>query len=230
MLGSTVFGADYMGGVVCADKPIEAHFIAQSGAVMTNFIASGENIVMADRILELVAKQPTKLSLSGGTTIEMDADSVMAVSVFDQEVKNQKGQPALAVFGFHNISFDLTKGKFFITYIKQDSNSTCEISTTTAVYQPNVGKFLFNVTEDRSTVCVLDGSVLVHGDKNRVDTTTKGNKTITGRLDTELATTTRPLNTSDNSIIAQMQTSSEASAAIDFVVIEGRVWGVRMDK
>ena len=93
------------------------------------------------------------------------------------------------------------------------------------MYQMNVGKFLFQVSDAKSLVYVLDGMMTVHGDKSRKDTAKKGSKTITGQIDTEVATTTRPINPTESSTIA---TQTNAPSDIRFIVIDGRVRGIRM--
>jgi hypothetical protein len=221
----SLFAAD---GVFYVDKPVEVHLIAQSGATVTNRLFDGSTTAVGSNTLtELCPSEKTTIYLSGGPTIEADAGSILSINVFDQEVKNLMNSPSLAAFGSHNISLTLTKGTFGITYQVQDANSTCAISTPLALYQMNVGKFLFQVSDAKSLVYVLDGMMTVHGDKNRVDSAKKGSKSVTGQIDTEVATTTRPINPSESSTIAT-QTRDLASAAIRFIVIDGRVRGVKM--
>lgn len=221
---SSLLGAD---GVFYVDKPVEAHFIAQSGATTTNQLAEGSSTSVGDKLIELCPKDKTTVYFSGGPIIQVDAGAVMTVNVFDQEVKNLTNSPCLAVFGTHNLSLGLTKGTFNVSYGKQDENSTFAISTPIALYQVNVGKFLFQVSDAKSLVYVLDGMLTVHGDKNRVDSAKKGSKSITGQIDTEIATTTRPINPTESSNLATMQTRDNASA-VQFIVIDGRVRGVRI--
>ena len=159
--------------------------------------------------------------------VTADPNSIFSVNAFDQEVKNQTNSPCLAAFGPHNISLALTRGSFSVTYKSKDENSTCAISTPLAMYQMNEGKFLFQISDAKSLVYVLDGMMTVHGDKSRKDTAKKGSKTITGQIDAEVATTTRPINPAESITIAT-QTRDLASAAIQFIVIDGRVRGVRM--
>jgi hypothetical protein len=67
----------------------------------------------------------------------------------------------------------------------------------------------------------------VHGDKNRVDAAKKGSKSITGQIDTEVATTTRPINPTESNTIAT-QTRDSVQSIVQFFVIDGRVRGVKM--
>lgn len=213
-------------GVFYVDKPVEAHFIAQSGATTTNRLSEGSSTVVGATLIELCPSEKTTVYF-GPLMVQADAGSVMTVNTFDQEVKNLTNSPCLAAFGSHNLSLGLNKGNFAVTYAKQDESSTCAVSTPLALYQMNVGKFLFQITDAKSLVYVLDGMMTVHGDKNRVDSAKKGSKSITGQIDTEIATTTRPINQAENSTLAGMQTRDNASA-IQFFVIDGRVRGVRM--
>jgi hypothetical protein len=224
MAASSLLAAD---GVFYVDKPVVSHLIAQNGATTTNNLVGGSTTMVGTGLTELCPSEKTTIYLSGGPVIEADAGSVLSINVFDQEVKNITNAPCLAAFGSHNISLGLMKGNFTVTYKAQDENSTCAISTPLALYQMNVGKFLFQVSDAKSLVYVLDGMLSVHGDKNRVDAAKKGSKSITGQIDTEVATTTRPINPAESSTIAT-QTRDLASAAIQFIVIDGRVRGVRM--
>src|ERR1035441_10229753 len=225
LTASSLFAAD---GVFYVDKSIEVHLITQNGAIVTNYLSNGSTAVVGTTTLtELCPSEKTTIYLGGGPTIEADAGSVLSINVFDQEVKNLTNSPSLATFGSHNISLTLTKGNFGIAYQIQDANSICAISTPLALYQMNVGKFFFQVSDVKSLVYVLDGAMIVHGDKNRIDAAKKGSKSITGQIDTEVATTTRPINPAESSTIA-MQTRDNASAAIQFIVIDGRVRGVKM--
>jgi hypothetical protein len=225
MAASTLFGAD---GVFYVDKPVVSHQIAQNGATTTNNLTAGSTtMVGGTTVTELCPSEKTLVYLTGGLTIEADAGSMLSINAFDQEVKNLTNAPCFAVFGSHNISLTLSKGNFSVTYKSKDENSTCAISTPLALYQMNEGKFLFQVSDAKSLVYVLDGMMIVHGDKSRKDTAKKGSKSITGQIDTEVATTTRPINPAESSTIAT-QTRDNASAAIQFIVIDGRVRGVRM--
>lgn len=225
LAASSLFAVD---GVFYVDKPVMVHSIARSGATVTNNLSAGSTTMVGSTTLtELCPSEKTTIYLSGGPTIEADAGSVLSINTFDQEVKNLTNSPCLATFGSHNISLMLTKGTFSVAYQVQDANSTCAVSTPLALYQMNVGKFLFQVSDAKSLVYVLDGMMTVHGDKNRVDFAKKGSKAITGQIDTEVATTTRPINPAESSTIAT-QTRDLASAAIQFIVIDGRVRGIRM--
>jgi hypothetical protein len=226
LAASSLFAAD---GVFCVDKPVESHLIAQNGTIVTNQLAAGSTTIVGSTTLtELCPTEKTTIYLSGGPTIDADAGSVMSINAFDQEVMNLTNQPCLAVFGVHNISVVLSKGNFGISYRGQTAGSAFSVSTPLAMYQMNDGKFLFQVSDEKSLVYVLDGMMIVHGDKNRVDNAKKGSKSITGQIDTEVATTTRPINPQESSTIATMQTRDNASAAIQFIVIDGRVRGVNL--
>ena len=226
LAASNLFAAD---GAFYVNKPVETHLIAQSGATVTNKLVGGSTAtIVGTGIVELCPSERTTIYLSGGPTIDADAGSVLSINAFDQEVKNLTNQPCLAVFGAHNISIVLSTGNFSVNYTAQDAESTFAISTPLAMYQMNTGKFLFQISEAKSLVYVLDGMMIVHGDKSRKDTAKKGSKSITGQIDTEVATTTRPINPQESSTIATMQTRTNASAAIQFIVIDGRVRGVRM--
>lgn len=224
LAASSLFGAE---GVFYVDKPVVSHQIAQSGATVTNNLSAGSTtIVGTTTLMELCPTEKTTIYLAGGPTIEADAGSVLSINAFDQEVKNLTNSPCLAVFGAHNLSIVLTKGNFSVVYPVQDESSTCAISTPLAMYQMNVGKFLFQVSDAKSLVYVLDGMMIVHGDKSRKDTAKKGSKTITGQIDTEVATTTRPINPAENSTISTMQAHPDST--IQFIVIDGHVRGVRL--
>jgi hypothetical protein len=225
LAASTLFAAD---GVFYVDKPVETHLIAQNGATTTNRLMAGSTTVVGTTALtELCPSEKTTVYLAGGPTVVAEAGAVFSINAFAQEVKNLTNQPCLAAFGSHNISLTLSKGSFSVTYPVQDESSTCAVATPLALYQMNVGKFLFQVSDQKSLVYVLDGAMIVHGDKNRTDSAKKGSKSITGQIDTEVATTTRPINPQESSTIAT-QTKDTASAAIQFIVIDGRVRGVKM--
>lgn len=225
LCASTLLGADFTNGVFYVDKPVECHLIAQNGATTTNTIAAGETRQVGLQLVELCPAEPTTIYLSGGLKVNAEAKAVLSINVFDQEVKNLTASPRPAVFGSHNISLLFSSGKFTVSYPSQDAGSSCAISTPLAMYQMNPGKFIFQVSEGKSLVYVLDGMMIVHGDKNRTDTAKKGSKTTTGQIDTETATTTRPINQAESNSIAAVQATA---LAIQFIVIDGRVRGVQL--
>lgn len=225
LAASSLFAAD---GVFYVNKPVESHLIAQSGVTVTNKLVGGSTTMVGGTTLtELCPSEMTTIHLASGPIISADGGSVFSINAFDLEVSNLTNPPCLASFGPHNISLTLTKGNFTITYPAPKEGSTCAIATPLAMYEMNAGKFMFQVSDAKSLVYVLDGMMTVHGDKSRKDTAKKGSKTITGQIDTEVATTTRPINPAESSNIAT-QTRDNASAAIQFIVIDGRVRGMRM--
>jgi hypothetical protein len=223
LAASTLFAAD---GVFYVDKPTEAHLIAQNGATTTNQLAAGSTTVVGNTTLtELCPSEKTTFQLASGPIISADGGSIFSINAFDVDVKNLTNQPSPAVFGSHNLSITLTKGNFTIIYAGEE-NSTCAVASPLAMYQLNKGKFLFQISDQKSLVYVLDGMMTVHGDKNRTDAAKKGSKSITGQIDTEVATTTRPINPQESTTLAAMQ--GKDSASVLFIVIDGRVRGVRM--
>lgn len=227
LCASTLLGADFTNGVFYVDKPVECHLISQNGATSTNTISAGETRQVGLQLVELRPAEPTTIYLSGGLKINAEANTVLSINVFDQEVTNLTASPRPAAFGSHNISLLFSSGKFTVSYPTQDAGSSCAISTPLAMYQMNPGKFIFQVSEGKSLVYVLEGMMIVHGDKNRTDTAKKGSKAITGQIDTETATTTRPVNQAESNSIAAAQ-KGEATTAIQFFVIDGRVRGVQL--
>lgn len=221
---STLFAAD---GVFYVEQPVETHVIAQNGATTTNVLTAGQTgFVGNTTITEICPAQKTTIRLPSGPIISADGGSVFSINTFDLDVKNLTNQPCLAVFGSHNISVVITKGNLNITYPNQDENSSCTIASPLAMYQLNKGQFIFQISDQKSLVYVLDGMMTVHGDKNRTDAAKKGSKSITGQIDTEVATTTRPINQQESNTLATMQTKD--SASVYFIVIDGRVRGVRI--
>ena len=224
LAASTLFAAD---GVFYVDKSVETRVIAQNGATTTNVLPSGATgFVGNSTITELRPSEKTTFRLPSGPIISADGGSVFSINVFDLEVKNLTNQPCLAEFGSHNISIVITKGNLNVTYPAQDENSSFTIASPLAMYQLNKGQFIFQISDQKSLVYVLDGMMTVHGDKSRTDSAKKGSKSITGQIDTEVATTTRPINQQESSTLATMQTKD--SASVYFIVIDGRVRGVRL--
>ena len=223
LAASTLFAAD---GVFYVDKSVETHAIAQNGATTTNMLAAGATMAVGAELVELFPSEKTTIQFPSGPTISADGGSILTVNTFDLEVKNLTNQPCLAVFGSHNLAVQLTKGNFTINYPVESENSSFTISSPLAMYQLNKGKFIFQISDQKSLVYVLDGMMVVHGDKSRKDTAKKGSKSITGQIDTEVATTTRPINPQESSTLATMQTKD--SASVYFIVIDGRVRGVRI--
>jgi hypothetical protein len=224
-MASSLFATE---GVFYVNKSIISHQIAQSGMTITNkLIAGSTSIIESTTLTELLPLEKTTVYLSGGFIIEADNNSVFSINAFDQEVKNLTNSPSLAIFGPHNINIMLSKGNFIISYKSKNEDSICTISTPLAMYQLNEGEFLFQISNEKSLVYVLDGMMIVHGDKNRADSAKKGSKSITGQIDTDVATTTRPINVEENnSIIAA--TENKTLEDIRFIIIDGKVRGVKM--
>ncbi|HQI44460.1 MAG TPA: hypothetical protein PLC59_00080 [Bacteroidales bacterium] len=225
LMASSLFATE---GVFYVNKSIISHQIAQSGMTITNkLIAGSTSIIESTTLTELLPLEKTTVYLSGGFIIEADNNSVFSINAFDQEVKNLTNSPSLAIFGPHNINIMLSKGNFIISYKSKNEDSICTISTPLAMYQLNEGEFLFQISNEKSLVYVLDGMMIVHGDKNRADSAKKGSKSITGQIDTDVATTTRPINVEENnSIIAA--TENKTLEDIRFIIIDGKVRGVKM--
>lgn len=224
LMASSLFAAD---GVFYVDKPVEAHSIVQNGATTTNYLAAGSTTIVGTTTLtELCPSEKTVVYLAGGPTIIADAESVLSINAFDMEVKNLTNQPSLASFGLHNISLTFSRGNFKVTYPKVKEGSSFSVASSIALYDLKDGNFFFQVTDEKSLVYVLDGMLIVHGDKNRTDAAKKGSKAITGQIDTEVATTTRPITSQESSTIATQ--AKDSAATVQFIVIDGRVRGVRM--
>lgn len=223
LAATTLFAAD---GVFYVDKSVETHAIAQNGATKTNVLEAGATMAVGAELVELYASERTTIQFPSGPTISADGGSVFTVNTFDLEVKNLTNQPCLAVFGNHNLTIQLTKGNFTINYPTDGDNSSFTVSSPLAMYELKKGNFVFQISDQKSLVYVLDGMMTVHGDKSRKDTAKKGSKSITGQIDTEVATTTRPINQQESSTLATMQTKD--SASVYFIVIDGRVRGVRI--
>lgn len=219
-------GTDLTNGVFYVDNPVECHLIAQNGAIKTNQLVAGNTYMVGNILVELCPTNKTTVYFSGGPIIEANANSVLTINSFDQEVKNLNASPRVAAFGTHNLNLMLGVGDFTILYPPADVNSTFAVSTPLALYDVKSGKFIFQVSPQKSLVYVLDGMLQVHGDKNRVDSAKKGSKSITGQIDTEIATTTRNINSTETNTVAAAHGIDSKASTVRFEVIQGRVIGV----
>jgi len=222
-------GADLTNGVFYVDKPVECHLIAQNGQTTTNQLKAGNTYMVGNVLAELFPTTKTTVYFSDGPIVEANTNSTLTINVFDQEVKNLNAPPRLVSFGTHNLSLTFGNGEFVILYRPSDPNSSLAISTPIAMYQVNAGKFIFQVSDQKSLVYVLDGMMQVHGDKSRVDSAKKGSKAITGQIDTETATTTRAINQAESSAVSTSQATIDGKTSdVRFVVIQGRLFGIWM--
>lgn len=218
-------------GVFCVDTPCECRAILQNGATTTNQLIAGKTYTVGNMLFEILATNRTMFYFSSGLVIYVSPQSTMTINLFDQEVKNLDAQPRKAEFGSHNLSLVFNKGTFFVAYPSQDSNSTFAISTPLAMYQMNPGKFVFQISEQKSLVYVIDGMLKVHGDKTRIDLAKRGNKVITGQIDTEVATTTRNINQTESKDISSSQSEIDTkSLNVQFYIVNGQVIGIWMNK
>jgi len=223
----SLLGADFTNGVFCVDKPVEYQLITQGGIASTNQMSAGESRMVSTAIIELHPLLQTTFYFSGGLIVLAETNSILSISVFDQEVKNLGDIPRPAVFGSHNISLELNRGTFVVLYPIQDTNSSFSISSPLAMYQMETGKFLFHISDNRSLVYVLDGMLRVRGDRSRIDIAKKGNKAITGHLDTDIVSTIRTISSVERDSIIALQNKADAlTNAVQFFVIDGRVRGV----
>jgi len=228
------FGAELTNGVFYLDTPTEAHLIAQNGAARTNHLIAGKTYMVDDVIVEFESTNKTMFYLSGGPIVEASSHYSFSVNVFDQEVKNFDLQPRQADFGIHNINITFTKGDFVVIYPNASPDSSLVVSTPYATYQLGAGRYFFRVTEKSVVVFVLEGMMMVHGDKNRVEKTDKGKLSIAVPL-------SDPLSGVDDRWVMSMKNLKQEEIDrfgspillaerrlqnIRFVVINGRVIGV----
>jgi len=166
---TTLFGADFTNGVFYIDNSVECHFVAQTGTSTTNQLAAGNTFTVGNTLSELCSTSKTMIYFSGGVAVETITNSVLTINLFDQEVNNINDTPRAAVFGNHNLSLTLGNGEFVVIDPSVDSNSSLVINTPIATYQSSGGKFLFQVSDQKCLVYVIEGMIQVHGDKQLQD-------------------------------------------------------------
>lgn len=232
----TTLGTDMTNGVFYTDSAVECHLIAQSGATTTNHLAAGKTYTVGNAIAEMVTTNKTTFYLAGGPMIEVGPKSTFSINLFDQEVKNLSSPPRKAEFGSHNISLSMGIGEFCVVYPNKDPVSSITIATPYTSYLLQGGKYFIRITDRSVIVYVLEGSMQVHGDKNRVDNTDKGKLAVAipfldpaSGLEDKIISSIKPLNPEEMERFASPVMLAEKKwADVQFFVVGNQVIGFWM--
>lgn len=169
-----VFGVDFTNGVFYVDNNVDCVIVSQTSAI-TNKLNAGKTYQMDGALVEFNTSLPTTFFFSGAPLLQVSSNSSFSIVAFDQEVENLTEMPRHAKFGTHLLNLSLTKGEFCIVYPNINTNSRININTHYSDYELNGGKYYFRLTGKSALVYVLDGGMVIHGDKNKMDSVAKGN-------------------------------------------------------
>jgi hypothetical protein len=175
---ATFLGADFTNGVFYVDKPIESVTMTMAGVATTNVLESGKTYPVSDDLLDLSSTNDTSIYFSGGPLIQLGNKSKFTILSFGQEIENLSANPSAAEFGTHTINLQLEFGEFSIIYPNTNEYSRVNITTHYAQYELTGGKYYFRLTEKSALVYVIQGGMLVHGDKKQVDIVDSGKLAI----------------------------------------------------
>lgn len=222
-------------GVLYVDQSVECRLIAQDGRSATNQLVQGKTyLTVNDGILEFNGTNKTTYYLSGGILVEASAQSAFSIDMFDQDVENLDDHPRLAKFGPNNISITFNRGEFNVVYHNPVEGSSLTVNTPFAAYQVEKGSYFFKVSEKSAIAFVGEGTMQIHGDKQKVDKPQKGNLSVVvpfpdSELDDKFVTSIKTLKPEEiERYTAPLQSTIQKTNDVRFIVIVGRVIGVWM--
>lgn len=235
ILFSAFLNAETTNGVFYVDNDVECICVSQAGISTTNTLKSGTTYPVGNELIELKSTNTTKFIFSGGPLVQVSPNAIFTVVLFDQEVNNLTSVPQRAKFGTHMLNLALSKGEISIVYPNKDTNSRVNINTHYADYELSGGKYYFKLTSKGALVYVVDGNMLVHGEKNRTDVVNKENFTLANSADTEfglddkVTTSFKKAKQEEMERFALPVISAEKNwPNIDFFVINGKVIGISL--
>jgi hypothetical protein len=234
LFATSLYGADITNGVFYVDTPVGSTLITQNKGSTTNFLGAGRTYSVGNAVMEVKTDKTTQLFFSGGPLIQIGANSEFTILLFDQAVDNLSASPQYAKFGSHMVNLSFTKGEFIVIYPNKDENSRVTVNTQYADYELTGGKYLFRVSDKSVVVFVLEGNVLVHSDKSRVETVSKGNLAfavpfpdVVNGVNDKIVSSIRRSNPDEIDKFAFPISSVEKNLNnIGFFVIDGKVVGV----
>ncbi len=228
--------ADITNGVFYVSNPTECHLIAPSGAETTNRLSAGTTYAVGELLVEFVITNQTEFYFSSGTMIEVEAGSVFSINLFDQEVLNEDSTPCKAEFGTHNLNLMFSKGEYSVVYPNSDTNSSVTISSPYSSYQLNSGKYYFKVNDKSVVAYVLEGTMQVHGDKDKIDNTEKGKIAVAmpfvdplSGIGDKIITSIKPLKADEVArLSAPVITAAKKTDNVQFFIVGHQVIGIRL--
>lgn len=236
LISSLLSFGELTNGCFFVDQDVECHLIVQSGATTTNHLSGGKTYTVGNAIAEMLTTNKTTFYFAGGPMIEVGPKSTFSINLFDQEVKNLGSTPRRAEFGTHNISLTMGIGEFSVVYPNKDSNSSITIGTPYTSYLFQGGKYFVRITDRSAIVYVLEGSMQVHGDKNRVDNTDKGKLAVAipfvdpaSGIEDKVISSIKPLKPEEMERFATPVMLAEKKwADVQFFVVGNQVIGIWM--
>lgn len=195
----------------------------------------GSTIRVDNSILDFTTTNKTLVYLGGEAMLQVGKDSLFAVTLFNQEVQNLTSSPRKAEFGAYSLSLEFSSGEFCLIYPNKDTNSDIVVSTPMASYQLSGGKYYFKVGKS-TLVFVLEGGMMVHGDKSKVDVVEKGSLAIavpfadpSSGIDDKIITSFKKAKAEENERFAAPILQIERKwADVGFFVVDGKVVGIRL--
>jgi hypothetical protein len=220
-------------GVFYVDNDVECLLVTQGGGNTTNVLKAGMTYPVGNALIELKSTNMTSFLFSGGPLVQVSPNSIFTVIMFDQEVENIDSAPQRAKFGNHTLNLALSKGEVCILYPNKDTNSRVNVNTHYADYELSGGKYYFKLTSKGALVYVVDGGMVVHGEKSRTDVVDKGNFTLANSADTEfgldekVTTSFKKAKPEEMERFALPVISAEKTCSnVTFFVVDGKVIGI----
>ena len=234
VLSAIALMADVTNGVFYIDNNLPCRLISQNGAIETNRLITGKTYMVGNTLLEIDVSTPTTFYFAGGPIIEAGSNTVLSITLFDQEVKNLNVAPRKAEFGSHIINLTFSHGDFSVIYPINDSTSFMGITTPFMGYQLNSGRFFFRITDKSSSVYVLDGMLQVQGDKK--DNVDKGKRSLAipfgdsaSGIPDKVITSVKALPQEDTDRFSIPITAAEKKTNnVQFFIVNNRVVGIWM--
>jgi len=174
------------------------------------------------------------LHFSNGLTTQLETNSELIITSFDQTVNNTTTNAEKARFGESLMAISLMGGNAYFSYPEDNTNSTCIVSTPFADVELHKGSFYFVVNQSSLLVIVVDGSVVAYGDKRDEAKISAGTALVAipntqGILDSKISLSTQFVrDTAMNKYKETFKQLSKSKDSIMFIRINRKTVGVSL--
>lgn len=236
LFATTLFGNEFNNGAVYVDEPVQVGIIQENGTSITNMLGSGRTLLVGKSVIEITTTNKTLVHLGGIAMLQAGVNSQFAITFFDQEISNLLSSPQRIQVGAYTLNLEFMSGEFCFIYPNTDTNLSVVVNTQMATYQLNGGKYYFKTSGKSTLVYVMEGDMVVHGDKNRVDLVDKGSLAIAvpfgdpdSGIDDKIITSFKQAKLEENEKFASPILQIEQKwNNVDFFVIDEKVVGIKM--
>ncbi len=216
-----------------ASTNLSCNLLSQTTNLMQQIIV-GKTYRLETEVMEFKTKVGEELSLSFSTGLQVGVlpKSTFSVDSFNQLVKNDASQPSTLQAEYSVTALSLMEGEVNLICPKMDTNSQCILQTPLVNVNLAPGRLSVRANPKWVILNAIDGAVTVVDAKNKKTVIDKGQMGLIiqypGRED-QIMVTSKAISPEElTKITTSLDTLEKHGKDILFIVLEGKVVGVRL--